>query len=215
MRVVGTAIFPESGDATGHLDDGAAITFSALHKLAPSTTPSIVRFTLASQASDRHALEPIRRAVAPLQLLPAQPPTTITSFGRTNNLPAIVALVMALVATATLTHAMVIGVRRRRREFAILESIGLVRRQRSMIVVASALTLASITAVIGIPIGIVAGRLTWNVTADALGIPAQPTISATAIAITILGLVALAVVVALIPAAIARRTQAVDALRAE
>jgi predicted lysophospholipase L1 biosynthesis ABC-type transport system permease subunit len=214
-RVVGTAIFPEGGDATGHLDEGAQITFDALRELEPDTSPNIVRFTLAPNDNTTKALAEIRYSVAPLQLLPAQAPTTITSFGRTNNLPTIVAAVMAALAAATLTHAMVTSVRRRQREFAILESIGLVRRQRSVIIVANATTFACATAIIGIPTGLVVGRWAWTEAAHALGIPAEPTTDAATIAVVVIGLFLIANLIALLPAAMARRTRAADALHTE
>jgi ABC-type lipoprotein release transport system permease subunit len=214
-RVVGRAIFPEGGDATGHVDEGAQITFDALRALEPDTSPNIVRFRLAHRADTPTVLAEIRDSVAPLQLLPAKAPTTITSFGRTNNLPAIVAAVMAALAAATLAHAMVTSVRRRRREFAILESIGLVRRQRSAIVAASATTFACATAIIGVPIGIVVGRWAWTETAHVLGVPAEPTIDAPMIALVVVGLFAIANFIALLPAAMARRTRAADVLRTE
>jgi predicted lysophospholipase L1 biosynthesis ABC-type transport system permease subunit len=215
MRIVGTAIFPESGDATGHLDDGAQITFNALHALAPNAEANIVRFGVDPAAGTDRTVDQIRTAVAPLQLLRAQAPTTITSFGRTNNLPAIVAVIMAVVATATLAHAMIVSVRRRSRDFAILESIGLTRRQRSVVVIASSATLAFATAVIGIPLGIATGRWAWHTTAHALGVPAPPVLDLASIALAVLGLFAVAIVVALVPAAIARRAHAAGALRAE
>jgi predicted lysophospholipase L1 biosynthesis ABC-type transport system permease subunit len=214
-RVVGRAIFPEGGDATGHVDEGAQITFDALRAFEPDTSPNIVRFTLAPRDDTRKAVTQIRDSVAPLQLLLPQAPTTITSFGRTNNLPAIVAAVMAALAAATLTHAMVTSVRRRRREFAILESIGLVRRQRSIIIAASTTAFAGATAIIGVPVGIVAGRWAWTETAQVLGVPAEPTTDGVAIALVVIGLFVVANLIALLPASMARRTRAADALRAE
>jgi ABC-type lipoprotein release transport system permease subunit len=214
-RVVGRAIFPEGGDATGHLDEGAQITFDALRELEPDASPNIVRFTLAPQTSTPKALATIRDSVAPLQLLPARAPTTITSFGRTNNLPAIVAGVMTALAAATLVHALVTSVRRRRREFAILESIGLIRRQRSAIVVASATTFACATAIIGVPIGIAAGRWTWTEIAHVLGVPAEPTADPSTIAFVVVAVFVIANLIAVLPAAMARRTRAADALRTE
>ena len=215
MRVVGRALFPEGGDATGHLDDGAQITYTALHALDPNSSETLVRFTLARDVDRAKALSEIRGQVAPLQFLPAQAPTTITSFGRTNNLPAIVATVMAAVATATLAHAMVTSVRRRQREFAILESIGLVRRQRSIIVLASAVTFACATAVIGIPIGVAAGRSAWKSIAHALGIPAHPITSPGQLALIVVGVFAITVLIAILPAAVTRHWRAAQVLRSE
>ena len=195
--------------------DFGQITFDALRAFEPDTSPNIVRFTLAPPADTPKALTQIRDSVAPLQLLPAQAPTTITSFGRTNNLPAIVAALMAALAAATLIHAMVTSVRRRGREFAILESIGLVRWQRSVIVLASTTTFACAATIIGVPIGIAVGRWAWTEIARVLGVPAEPKIEASTIALVVVGLFAVASLIALLPAEMARHTRAADALRTE
>ena len=122
---------------------------------------------------------------------------------------------MTALAAATLVHAMVTSVRRRRREFAILESIGLIRRQRSAIVVASATTFACATAIIGVPIGIAVGRWTWTETAHVLGVPAEPTTNASTVALVVVAVFVIANLIAVLPAAMARRTRAADALRTE
>ena len=74
---------------------------------------------------------PDRRRRRPLPMHTPEPPTTITSFGQTNVLPAIVTTVMLVLAVAALAHALVSSVRRRRRDFAILETLGCERRQLS------------------------------------------------------------------------------------
>jgi predicted lysophospholipase L1 biosynthesis ABC-type transport system permease subunit len=215
MRVVGRAVFAEGGDAAGHVDQGAQITYRALHSFAPGLPATIIRFTLARSAQQPRVLARIRNAAAPLQILLPVPPTTITSFGRTGNLPSIVAAIMGLVAAATMAHAMVTSVRRRRREFAVLETLGFVRRQRSAIVAATATTYACAAVLIGIPFGLVAGRWAWSEVASVLGVLDRPTVDVLTVVLVAAGLVMLANLIALVPAAMARRTNAAVTLRAE
>jgi predicted lysophospholipase L1 biosynthesis ABC-type transport system permease subunit len=215
MRVVGRAVFAEGGDAAGHVDQGAQITYRALHAFAPGLPATIIRFTLARGARETRVLARIRNAAAPLQILLPGPPTTITSFGRTGDLPSVVAAIMGVVAAATMAHAMITSVRRRRREFAVLETLGFVRRQRSAIVASTATTYACTAALIGIPLGLVAGRWAWSEVANVLGVLDQPTVDALTVVLVAAGLIALANLIALVPAAMARRTKAAVTLRAE
>jgi predicted lysophospholipase L1 biosynthesis ABC-type transport system permease subunit len=144
-----------------------------------------------------------------------EPPTTITSFGQTNLLPAIVATVMLVLAVAALAHALVSSVRRRRRDFAILETLGCERRQLSAAVGATATTFACVACLVGVPLGLLGGRWAWAGIADALGVPSEPTVSITVIAAIVVGMLLAANLIALVPAAIARRTRPAVALRVE
>ena len=85
---------------------------------------------------------------------------------------------MALVSVAvTLTTAS----RRRRRDLAVLRSVGLARAQvrRLFAGESSAFTLA--TLVLGVPLGVAVGRLAWTLAADGLGSELDPTVPLLAI----------------------------------
>ena len=70
------------------------------------------------------------------------------------------------------------SVRRRRRELALLKTIGFGRRQVSATVAWQATTLAFVGLVVGIPIGLLLGRLVWQRVADGLGVETVSTVSA-------------------------------------
>ena len=215
MRVVGLAVFAQSGDAVGQVDEGAQIRFSALRRLSPGAAVNLIRFTVAPGANAAAVVAQVRNGVAPLQLFPPAPPTTITSFGETNDLPAIVAGIMGVLAIAALTHAMVSSWRRRRRDFTILEALGYVRRQRAETVSATATTCAAVSLAVGIPFGLVVGRWAWSAVAEALGIPSEPTLNAWAVALIVAGLLIVANVIALLPWAATRRAVPADRFRVE
>jgi len=215
MRVVGRALFSQTGDAKGYINQGAQITFAALRRLMPDTPATLVRYRLTPRADPATVNAQISAAVVPFPLHTPAPPKSITSFGRTNNLPEIVAAIMAIVAAAALAHTMVTSVRRRRRDFAILETLGCVRRQLSTTVATTATTFACIALLAGIPLGLIGGTWAWNAIANALGVPSEPTLSIAGITLVILGMLLAANVIALLPAALARRTNPATALHAE
>lgn len=71
---------------------------------------------------------------------------------------------------AGIGHALVVGVRRRSRELATLRALGMERRQLRSVVRWTAVTLASIGVVVGLPLGLVAGRAVWQLMAGGLGL---------------------------------------------
>ena len=73
-----------------------------------------------------------------------------------------------------LLHALWVVSRRRRREFAVLRVVGMRRAQVGGAVVVAALLLATVAVVIGVPLGIVVGRLVWKGSTDSLGALTDP-----------------------------------------
>ena len=122
---------------------------------------------------------------------------------------------MAVVAAAALAHTIVTSVRRRRRDFAILETLGCVRRQLSSTVATTATTLACIASLAGIPLGLIGGRWAWEAIAHALGVPSAPTVSIAVVTLVVVGMLVAANLIALLPAALARRTNPATALHSE
>ncbi len=77
-------------------------------------------------------------------------------------------------AIATVAHALVTAVRRRRRDLALLKTLGFTRRQVSASVAWQATTFGVLALLVGIPVGIVIGRWAWTSLADDLGTVAEP-----------------------------------------
>ena len=81
------------------------------------------------------------------------------SLGDLRSLPLALGVFFALLASATVAHALVTTVRRRRHELAVMRSIGFTRRQSRIAIAWQATLIAVAGIVIGVPLGIVAGRL--------------------------------------------------------
>ena len=128
-----------------------------------------------------------------------------------------IALALGLAAAAVLSLSLTVlsSVRRRRHELALLKALGMTRGQlRSVIAWQTTLTLL-IAVAIGGPLGVAGGRLAWQSFAGSLG--AMP-VSEIPVAGLILGLLALVLagnLLSAVPAAVAVRTRAAIALRAE
>ena len=68
---------------------------------------------------------------------------------------------LATLALGTLAHALLTSIRRRRRELAVLKTLGFVGGQVRSAVRWQSLTMTGIAAVVGVPAGIASGRWLW------------------------------------------------------
>jgi ABC-type lipoprotein release transport system permease subunit len=132
-----------------------------------------------------------------------------------GTIPAILAGALATGTLAALGLTLVASVRRRRRDFALLKTLGFTRRQLAGAVAWQSSVIVGLGLLAGIPLGIAAGRWLWLLFARELSAVPDPTVPVGSIALAGLGAVALANVVAAIPGRRAARTPTAEVLRAE
>jgi ABC-type lipoprotein release transport system permease subunit len=118
-------------------------------------------------------------------------------------------------ALGTMTHALVASTRRRRRDLAVLKTLGLVRGQVIATVSWEATTFAVLALGVGLPLGVAAGRWAWQLTGTQLGVdlgPAVPLLPTAAVAASAILAANLA---AAIPGWVAGRLRPATVLHAE
>jgi hypothetical protein len=150
-----------------------------------------------------------------IDLLPAQRPAEIVNYAAMGAMPAALAGGLAAGAVAGLGLALMASVRRRRRDFALLKTLGFTRRQLGGTVAWQSSVIAVIGLVIGVPLGIAAGRWLWLAFARELSAVPDPTIPAGSVALAAVAALVLANLVAAVPGRRAARTPAAEVLRAE
>ena len=129
--------------------------------------------------------------------------------------PLALALGMAAAAIGSLALTVLVSVRRRRRELALLKTLGMTRRQlRSVVAWQTTLTLL-IAVALGLPLGIAAGQLAWRAFAGSLGVVPVTVLPVLVLAAGAVLLVVAGNVLAAGPASVAARTDPAAALRAE
>jgi hypothetical protein len=227
FRVVGQLAFP--GDlGTGGLGTGAALTTTGYIAAQCPSSSGQASCLSAAQASppdailvsavpgragqtalDRHIA--VDRDNAYLPVVPA----ALVNFGEAANFPLLLGGIVAVCGLATLGHLLVVSVTRRRTENGLLIGLGMIRRQLAAIVFCQAATVAMAAILIGIPLGIAAGRVIWRVFAGSLGVVPVPVIDAWTIAALAVGILLTASALAAIPAVTAGRTRSGSLLRAE
>ena len=139
-------------------------------------------------------------------------PISLVNFGEAVNFPLILGFVLAVFGAATLLHLLVVSVIRRRREMGLLKALGFVNRQLGAAVLWQATTVALVGIVVGVPLGIVFGRLIWKAFATNLGAVPVPTVPAWAIVALALGVLVVANLLAVIPAVASARRRSVGQL---
>jgi hypothetical protein len=125
------------------------------------------------------------------------------------------AALLATLALVAVGHAIVTGTRRRRRELALLKTLGFQRAQVRATVGWQATTIAAVGALVGVPAGILVGRVAWHALTNGLGITAPAAIPALALALIVCVGIAAVNIIAYVPARAAANLRPAIALRTE
>jgi ABC-type lipoprotein release transport system permease subunit len=129
--------------------------------------------------------------------------------------PALLAAGLAAGAVAALGLTLFASVRRRRRDLAVLKTIGFTRRQVAATVTWQAAVAAIIGIAAGVPLGIILGRWLWTLFARQIYAVPEPTVPIGPVLLLSLGALVLVNLAAALPGWAAARTPAAPALRAE
>jgi hypothetical protein len=179
LRVVGRVIVNQGDAGTAVAPGKGAITHVDLwRRISPPgipVTPSSFFVRLDPAADRQRAIAQLERDFPDTVVFPLKQPD-LTDLERVGYLPGLLAGLMALLALGTVTHALVTSVRRRRRDLAMLKTLGFTRGQVSQTVAWQATTFALLAALAGLPIGIAAGRWAWRLVADQLGVVSGPVV---------------------------------------
>jgi len=144
-----------------------------------------------------------------------QRPAEIVNYRTIGLTPTYLVSGLALGAIVALALTLLASVRQRRRDLALLKTVGFVRRQLAAAVAWQATVAAVVGIVVGIPLGLVTGRWLWDLFARQIYAVPYPTVSLPSIFLVALGTLVLANVIAAVPARNAARTPTALMLRAE
>jgi ABC-type lipoprotein release transport system permease subunit len=147
-------------------------------------------------------------------VLGVQRPAEIVNDRSMGATPVILAAGLAAGALAALALTLAASVRRRRHDLALLKTIGFTQRQLASAVAWQASVTAVIGIVIGVPAGVALGRQLWDLFARAIYAVSEPTVAVRQVLLIVLGTLVLANTAAAIPGRIAARIPAAGLLRA-
>jgi predicted lysophospholipase L1 biosynthesis ABC-type transport system permease subunit len=213
FRIVGQTVLAAMSDPAP-LADGAAFTRAGLARVGADGGWNIV--VRVAPGADRAAIAREFRHAAVFggeigPVLPAE----IDRVRQIRDLPALLAVFVAVVALTAVGLALVASLRRRGRDLAVLKTLGFSRRQLRAAVAWQASTVAAVALVVGIPMGALVGTYFWRRVADELGVASDPAWPVLAlVVVAVVALVAVNVVAAF-PARRAAHTRPAVVLRSE
>jgi predicted lysophospholipase L1 biosynthesis ABC-type transport system permease subunit len=211
LRVVGLAALPVLDDRSG-VDIGAVMSPRRLRSVAPADSLNhdvLVRWAPGvevARANQRLAQS------SDAEVFSARLPSELANLERVRALPWALAAFLAAVALLAVVYAIASTVRRRRRDLAVLRTLGFVDRQLSALVRWQATTFALVGLVLGIPIGVVAGRLVWHEVASGIGVDTTAAPALLPVVLVAVVVIVVALAVAMVPAFYARRVSPATAL---
>jgi ABC-type antimicrobial peptide transport system permease subunit len=193
--------------------NGPQIVFIRFRSNAPPHAAAASLERIAKYANHVLAAVPNDQAGGSVDVIAVQYPADIENYRSIGLIPAALALGLAAGAVVALGLTLVSSVRQRRRDLALLRTLGFSRRQL-MATIAWQASVAGVTgAVIGVPLGVVLGRWLWTLFARNIYAVPQPTVSVVSIVIVAVSALVLANVVAAVPGRIAAKTSTAQVLR--
>jgi predicted lysophospholipase L1 biosynthesis ABC-type transport system permease subunit len=232
LRVVGIATFPTIGRlqaAHTSLGVGALVAPQLVPGADRNITgdvqrgvgPHVIFVRFRSGADTNAALEHLRTTTRPLadfaglEVLPVQRPAEIVNSGNMGTAPTVMAVALAAGATVSLALALHASVRRHRRDLALLKTLGFTRGQLAATTASQATVTTVVAVALGVPIGLFAGRVLWEMFAQQLDVLARPAIPLAAIVTVSVAAVLIGNAAAAVPGRNARQVKAALLLRAE
>jgi|GEM_PF-1628334 len=225
LRVVGTVTFPRLTEYPGApntgLGDGALLTSEALVEL----TGALPYSGILVRAGDGDRLAALQSAFPQFSssadngfvTLIERPQRPDALFGYESTTPLRYGLggLLGGLTVASVALGLSASVRAARREIAVLRAIGFTPGQSRHVVRVHGLVVAGVALVLGVPLGLAAGRAAWRSFADRLGVASDPITPGAGVAVTALVVVAVCVLLTIPIAAGATRSGPAAALRAE
>jgi ABC-type lipoprotein release transport system permease subunit len=214
-RIVGRVVLPTLGRAQP-IADGATLTgagYAPFFDRNLFTRGFVGRF---AAAADRPAVE--ARLAAIHQIGPATGPTVAVEVARVHQvdwLPLVLGVLFGVLGLLAVAHALVTGVRRRGRDLAVLRALGFTRREVRAAIEWQAGALATIGLALGLPCGLLVGRLAWRIVAGDLGVASIVTVPGATLGLTACLTLAVVICASLLPARTASRIALANSLRSE
>ncbi len=188
---------PESDDSFG----------TWLARLAPGTD-------VADLAPPVATAEGWTEAAAVRELTPVKP-DEFDRLAEVRSLPWLLAALLGVLAIATMTSMLIVTVRRQRRDLAVLRAVGVAGGGVRRIVSVQALVVSAMGLIVGVPLGIVIGRVAWMSVARGLGVVVHTSVPVLWLLAIVVAVIVVDLVSSLLPARSAARLRPAETLRSE
>ena len=95
-------------------------------------------------------------------VFPVDQPLELSNLHNIRTLPTVLSVFLAVLGAVAIGHALFSSVYRRRRDLAVMQSMGVTRRGVRLMIAAQATVVGVAGIVIGVPLGLIAGRAGWQ-----------------------------------------------------
>jgi hypothetical protein len=150
-----------------------------------------------------------------LSVLSVERPVQIVNYRSIGSTPLLLALGLAVGTIGALGLTLASSVRKRRRDLAMLKTLGFIRRQITAAIAWQSTVDAVVGIFFGVPLGVVAGRQLWTLFARTINAVPDPTVPVLSVALVAAGALLFTNVVAALPGRSAARIPIGLVLRAE
>jgi hypothetical protein len=232
LRIVGTATMPTTGAFSAEplsMGTGALLSYDLIPasvrntETDPTPGPNAIFVRLRHGANRAVALRSLRKIAHALPFPPSTGanakvlsvlrPAEIANYRSMGTTPALLSGALAVGAVSALGLTLIASVRHRWRELALLKTLGFTRHQLMALVAWQSTFAVVIGTIVGVPLGIAAGRQLWTLFARSIDAVPHPTVPLLSIMFVTLGALVVANLVAALPGRSAARTSAALILR--
>lgn len=220
FTVVGEALYPS--DVHASFDDGLWLTPAGLRSTLPqrADVDALAR-SAAVEVEDGADVDAVLAGLSDAvgdraeTVDAAAVPAELDNLRNITTLPVVLAVFLAAVAVAALTHVLSTTARRRDQEFAVLRALGVTHRFSRWVLGTQGTVVAVVGLLVGLPLGIAAGRVTWRLIAERVPLQEIPPFAALAVIVVVPVAVLVANLAALWPGRRLARQLPATALHAE
>jgi hypothetical protein len=220
-RVVGRVVVPRLVDAQA-IADGAVLTGAGFGRVLDATADTSAAIVIRVRPGlDRDAVldrvEQLPGIVDPLGpgVTPSALPIEVERLDQIHRIPDALAGFVGVLGALAVGHLLGTSVRRRSRDLAVLKSLGFSHHQLMATVAWQAWTVAGFGIITGITGGVAAGARLWQATTDNVGVATTTDTPIPALALLAAATLAVASLVAALPARRAAKVPAAAILRTE
>ncbi len=232
LLIVGTATMPAiGGTGSTHMEmgDGAVLDYQLIPAAQrnlydqPQPGPNAILMRArpgTSKATVQRSIDAIATKLGGgggggPPLLGAQRPAEIIAYRNLGATPNLLGGALATGAAIALGFTLVASVRRRRRDLALLKTLGFTNGQLAATIAWQSTVAVGAGTIVGAPLGVALGRSLWELFAQEIDAVPDPSVPVLPVLLIALGALVLANLVAAVPGRIAARTPANLALRTE
>ncbi|MDP1803894.1 MAG: hypothetical protein Q8K72_01885, partial [Acidimicrobiales bacterium] len=167
LRMVGLALFPS--DVHAEFDEGLWLDPADLAIVGADPERSLA-VRLAPDVSPAQGIAALQEVADPIGAvaLPAEVPPELRNLRDVLPLPRWLAGFLAVLAVTAALHVLLASTRARRRDFAVLRTLGMTRGGTRLVLNVQGLALFAVGLGAGLPLGVATGRVAWRLIASSV-----------------------------------------------